>query len=65
MNEAMNDVTLGYALNGETFEFSARVEAFRDLEHATRALQLHLISEILAIQPWVVTRTNVREEEQA
>lgn len=60
--EAMNDLKIGYILNGENFQFETRVEAFNDLKHATRALQLDLVAKILAVEPWVIDRKNVREE---
>jgi hypothetical protein len=56
-----NKLTIGYKLDGEVGEFTCEVEAFSDLRHATRELQLALIAKVLDIQPWVITRENVKE----
>lgn len=60
----MNKVklTLGYVLDGEEHSFVAEVEAWRDLDKATRELQLKLMGEVLALEPWVITRERVVEE---
>jgi hypothetical protein len=55
-----NRVKIAYVLNNQEFEYVAlNVEAFRDLEHATRELQLELVAQVLALEPWIVTRENL------
>lgn len=55
-------LTLGYVLDGEEHSFVAEVEAWRDLDRATRELQLKLMAEVLALEPWVITRERVVED---
>lgn len=53
-------LTIGYSLDGEAREFTVDVEEINDLQNATKALQLHLMAQILDIRPWVNTRERVR-----
>lgn len=54
-------LTLGYVLDGEETSFTAEVEAWRDRDLATRELQLKLMADVLALEPWVITREQVVE----
>jgi hypothetical protein len=55
----INRLEIGYTFDGEGRTFTCDVEEFNDLAHATKALQLHLMEQILAIKPWVNTRERV------
>jgi len=52
-----NIIKIGYTFNGEAFEYSTKVDAFRDLENATRELQMMLIEQVLALRPHCIERS--------
>jgi len=52
-----NIIKIGYTFNGEAFEYSTKVDAYHDLENATRELQMILIEQVLELKPHCIERS--------